>query len=152
MNIPWTICFSNRCFLNIPWFEDQNIFTPVLNPVANDKETLHFRAIKTGHGPLLAVQLQGVPRHRWFRHLRAADGAEAVAEAQGAGLVGLVERRKHVGGTAGHTGDRGSATRSGGLTWLGTLGLPGLGNVYIANWKDPPIFHGKIHYFYGHFQ
>ena len=24
-------------------------------------------------------------------------------------------------------------------------------NVYILPWKDPPIFHGKIHYFYGHF-
>jgi hypothetical protein len=23
---------------------------------------------------------------------------------------------------------------------------------YIANWKDPPILNGKIHYFYGHFQ
>ena len=26
-------------------------------------------------------------------------------------------------------------------------GVPGLVNVYILLWKDPPIFHGKIHYF-----
>ena len=30
--------------------------------------------------------------------------------------------------------------------------IPGLVNVYKKLWKDPPMFNGKIHYFYGHFQ